>query len=121
MHATNTRAWDILRFRPSTLIRCESTFDEKAQRISVAEGLSASKCIVTISYYTFPQTKRHYCGFEEYIKPFTFLFSSPRKQSDEAFFIRSDKTFRLRVRMRTFFTDYLSSLPLVYSSTQQLL
>ena len=32
------------------LIRCVSTFDEKAQRISVAEGLSASKCIVTIRF-----------------------------------------------------------------------
>ena len=38
----------LMRFRPSTLIRCVSTFDENAQRSSVAEGLSASKFIVTI-------------------------------------------------------------------------
>ena len=71
----------LMGFRPSTLIRCVSTFDQNAQRISVAEGLSASKCIVTIHL----------------------------------------QTFRLRVRMRTFTTDCLSFLPLVYSSTQQLL
>ena len=79
------------------------------------------KRIKIYSYYTFPQTKRHKCGFEEYIKPFISLYSSPRKQNDEAFFIQSDKTFRLRVRMRTFTTDCLSFPPLVYSSTQQLL
>jgi len=38
----------LMGFRLSTLIRCVSTFDQNAQRISVAEGLSASKCIVTI-------------------------------------------------------------------------
>ena len=40
----------LMGFRPSTLIRCVSTFDQNAQRISMAEGLSASKCIVTIRF-----------------------------------------------------------------------
>ena len=43
----------LMGFRPSTLIRCVSTFDQNAQRISVMEGLSASKCIVTIRLHTF--------------------------------------------------------------------
>ena len=125
-HATSTRAWDIFGHRFyfngfSTVHTNTMCIHFRSKRSAYQYG-GRPKRIKMYSYYTFPQTKTHQCGFEEYIKPFISVYSSPRKQNDEAFFIQSDKTFRLRVRMRTFTTDCLSSsLPLVYSSTQQLL